>query len=757
MALGNIPAGWVQSPGGLIAPPYPPAVVDLLTQIQRGVYGGSGGLFGTGIPSANMMGNPSINPQFPQTDMPVGLGQRVQLLNNHRAPYGTIVPNLPYAQDTPLTDEILAARQRQGNLGVRGVLRNSGPGYMSPTGYPRQVALPAAAGPAGQGYATPLLTQVQQGVYGGNPSAISANVIPEATPSSIPPGAGRGAGAANMPYAQWQQASDDLVNSVARQGPYAGTRGWGRASGPAYMADTGYPRQVALPQYAESLRIPNQTGLAGAVNDVPVARPSSIPQGAGRGTGIGNMPYGDEAIPMGPVYEAPTRQSTLRNSLRNGTQTGEGMSFNRPAASALANSVEAMDTSPAGLLRNSGIDPVTLQGQHATPNAGWSEPLPVDHPAMLAESVTPGTSRGNFLTRNSSWLGAERGAAAETPSLARNFARGLMGRPALGIEGAKPSLMNRAAGSAGRGAVVMGVPIVAGMAADRLGQDTIGGQFAQGYALGGGFGGMAGLPGSIVGGLGVGLGNVGANAVSGRGIESLWGGGDNGPQGVMKDYLANQQVLDPTTGEQVYSPQAQVVMGLLDPEINVMAQMGIPDDQAQAMQERFNSKLAATNSQEERINIVKDAADEILGMVEEPTSQGQMSPSDIASMQIMASQMMAPIAADSVALGNMQADALQGLMPSLPEAYQQPVQSMINQAVPRSQRVANAYIQQAYAMPQLDVLQGYQNQVNQTAQQLTAQALSNQMTGGGGGGDLASLIASAGGNSGDIVSALAGG
>lgn len=83
------------------------------------------------------------------------------------------------------------------------------------------------------------------------------------------------------------------------------------------------------------------------------------------------------------------------------------------------------------------------------------------------------------------------------------------------------------------------------------------------------------------------------------------------------------------------------------------------------------------------------------------------------------------------------------------------VANMANQITPRSQQVANAYIQQATAMPGLNVLDSYQNQVNQTAQQLTAQALAGGVSGGGA-TDFASLVANAGGSSADIVNQLAG-
>lgn len=637
------------------------------------------------------------------------------------AGYATGAANMPYGYgslETPTTEALLEAMRRRGPYaGGRGFLKGTG----APLGLPRASSA----------------VEVGAGIYGGSPSAINANVIPVTQPSPIPPGAGRGAGAANMPYAQWQQASDELVSAVQRQGPYAGTRGWGRSSGPAYVAETGFPRQVALPQYAESLRIPNQTGLAGSVNEVPVARPGSIPQGAGRGAGAGSMPYASEAIPMGPVYEAPVRQSTLRNALRNGEAPAGRMSFSTPSG-ALADSVAAIET------------PVTISGRSGP---AWQS----------FQGGSNGVGAAGFPTADYVAPAATEAAAGATGI------RGMLGGATGGMRGAARDAFSPRSGASnmgtlGRAGLALGIGIGGGALADKAGgSDTVAGQFLEGASQGGSFGAIGGLPGAIVGGLGVGIGNVASHAIQGRGIESILGGEEGGlASGPIGDYLNGQQVQT-ATGETGFTPEAQIVMGLIDPEVNVYAQLGIPDDVASEMKDKYNRRLAATDDQTERVNIVKEAANELLDYTETGgASAQQMSPGDIASMQIMASQMMAPVAADSVALGNMQASALQGLQGTLPEAYRQPVQQMIDQAVPHSQRVANAYMQQAYAMPQLNVLDQYQNTVNQTAQQLTAQALAGgNGTGPSSGGDLASLIAGATGgdpnSSADIVSALAGG
>lgn len=684
--------------------PYaPPGLEQILAQLdnaailERSRNMGLGGLPGMG---ASVPFNPG--------SIPINAG------------YATGAANMPYGYgslETPTTDALLEAIRRRGPYaGGRGFLKGTG----APLGLPRASSA----------------VEVGAGIYGGSPSAINANVIPVTQPSPIPPGAGRGAGAANMPYAQWQQASDELVSAVQRQGPYAGTRGWGRSSGPAYVAETGFPRQVALPQYAESLRIPNQTGLAGSVNEVPVARPGSIPQGAGRGAGAGSMPYASEAIPMGPVYEAPVRQSTLRNALRNGEAPAGRMSFSTPSG-ALADSVAAIET------------PVSINGRNAS---NW----------RAFQGGQNGVGAAGFPT-------ADYVPAAATEAVAaRTGIRGALAGTGTGLRGAARDAFSPRSGASKMGnlsrfGLGLGIGMGGGALADKLGgSSSVAGQFTEGFSQGGSFGSVGGLPGAIVGGLGVGIGNVASHAIQGRGIESILGGGEEGGfSGPIGDYLQSQQITT-ATGEQGLTDEAQIVMGLVDPQVNMFAQLGIPPEDAAQMQEKYNQELSATDDQNKRVEIVRQAANEILDYMNNggPAAQ-QLSPTDIASMQIMASQMMAPVAADAAAFGNMQADALQGLQGTLPEAYRQPVQQMIDQAVPHSQRVANAYMQQAYAMPQLDTLNQYQNTVNQTAQQLTAQALSGSMgTGSTGGGDLASLIAGAqggGGSSADIVNALAGG
>lgn len=684
-----------------LGPQYtPPSLESILSQLdnaavlERARNVGLGDLLGGG--GASMPFNPGSIPM--------------------NAGYATGAPNMPYGYgslETPTTDALLEAMRRRGPYaGGRGFLKGTG----APLGLPR--ASSAA--------------EVAAGIYGGNPSAINANVIPVTQPSPIPPGAGRGAGAANMPYAQWQQASDDLINSVARQGPYAGTRGWGRASGPAYMAETGYPRQLALP----SGQIPNQTGAAGAMTEVPVTRPGSIPAGAGRGTGAGSLPY-QGPYEMGPVYEAPVRQSTARNALRNGVASGEPMSFVNPRTSALAQSVEGMVETP-----------VSIRGRN-TPN--WRS----------FQGGSNGVGAAGFPT-------ADYVAPTVESAAARTGIRGALAGTGTGLRGAARDAFSPRSGASNMGnlsrfGLGLGIGMGGGALADKLGgSDTVAGQFTEGFSQGGSFGAVGGLPGAIVGGLGVGIGNVASHAIQGRGIESILGGSEEGGYGgQIADYFESQKMGQDAEGNDMFSTEAQIVEALINPEVNAYLAAGIPNDVAEQMQAQVNERLAATDSQTERINILKGAANEIVDYMETGGAEQQLSPTDIASMQIMAAQMMAPVAADAAALGNMQADALQGLMPTLPDAYRQPVQQMIDQAVPHSQRVANAYMQQAYAMPQLDTLNQYQSNVNQTAQQLTAQALSGAMgTGGTGGGDLASLIAGAtggGGSSADIVNALAGG
>jgi hypothetical protein len=412
------------------------------------------------------------------------------------------------------------------------------------------------------------------------------------------------------------------------------------------------------------------------------------------------------------------------------------MSFSTPSG-ALADSVAAIETPVSINGRNASNWRAFQGGQNGVGAAGF--PTADYVPAAATEAVA---ARSGI-----------RGALAGTGTGLRGAARDAFG-PRAGV-----SKM----GNLSRFGLGLGIGMGGGALADKLGgSSSVAGQFTEGFSQGGSFGAVGGLPGAIVGGLGVGIGNVASHAIQGRGIESILGGGEEGGYGgEIADYFESQKVGQDAEGNDMFSTEAQIVEALVNPEVNAYLAAGIPNDVAEQMQAQVNERLAATDSQTERINILKGAANEIVDYMETGGAEQQLSPTDIASMQIMAAQMMAPVAADSVALGNMQADALQGLMPTLPDAYRQPVQQMIDQAVPHSQRVANAYMQQAYAMPQLDTLNQYQNTVDQTAQQLTAQALAGGGgTGATGGGDLASLIAGAtgsGGSSADIVNALAGG
>lgn len=626
------------------------------------------------------------------------------------AGYATGATRMPYGYgslETPTTDALLEAIRRRGvYAGGRGFLKGTG----QPLGLPR----------------ASLARELQGGMYGAGGSTIGQNVIPMANPSSIPPGAGRGATAANMPYAQWQQASDDLINAVGRQGPYGGTRGWARNSGPGYMSATGYPRQLALP----SGQIPAQTGVGRLVTEVPVARPGSIPMGAGRGTGVGSLPY-QGPYEMPPVYEPPVRQSTLRRGLRAGGNPGQTINVGT-----LAESV--VPETPVSI-RGRTPDWRTFQGGSNGVGAAGFPTADYIPPAAVETAATRGGLRSAVTGAGSGLRGAARDAFG----------------PRAGVSNMRNS---------GRFALGLGIGMGGGALAEKLGgSDTVAGQFAEGASWGGSFGSAGGYPGAIVGGLGVGLGNVASHAIQGRGIESIFGGGE----GEIADtplgrYIASQQVTD-AEGNANLTDQAAIVAAFTgETGVNIFPQLGIDPNTEAVMRERINADLAATDSQEERVEILKNAADELIQIASggQPGGMGpaSMSPADLAAMQVAASQMMTPIAADSMALADMQSAALNSLLPSLPEAYRPHVTNMANQITPRAQQVASAYINQAAAMPQLNVLDQYQSQVDQTAQQLTAQALSGVTSGGA--TDFASLVADAGqvnggGTSADIVNQLA--
>lgn len=531
-----------------------------------------------------------------------------------------------------------------------------------------------------------------------------------------------------LPYGT--TTTTDLLDAMRLRGPYAGARG--------FLRGTGQP--LALPRADLLSELGGATYGQGTTLG-RIAYPSSIPVGAGAGTGAASLPYAPEAFAMGPAQIPNQGNLGAIGRIANPTAIPPNMGAMGQANSAVGLPYYEPPNAATALLE-SGVGPQTGNNLRAgLSNVGRGVS------SELAGTVTPSAvAAGEGALARRGLMGTLRGMApaAETGALSR-----------IGAS-FRPGSFRGGLGRLGAG---LAIGTIGGAAAERAGGASNPlGQFLEGASMGGSFGAAAGAPGAAVGALGVGIGNLGSHALLGRGIESITGSGEGEATGPFADYLKSQVVGQDDQGNDVYSDRAQIMAGLMDPEVNMFAQLGVPPEKAAEIQAQYASETENA-TQEQRVEALGRAADETINYLTELQTGAQMSPSDLAAMQIAATQLISPVAADQVALGNMQADALGAIQPSLPAAYQQPVQNMISQAVPQASRAANAYIQQAVALPQLNAVTQQQSAIDQTAQQLTAQALSN-VTPGGGMGDLASLISGAGatggagGSSADIVAQM---
>lgn len=605
-----------------------------------------------------------------------------------------------------------------------------------------------------------LLDQLMRGIGGGAPGS---------TPGTVPMGGGLDA-AAGLPYAAGAPVANtvtspltnELFGAMYQRGPYAGLRGVMKESGLPNMLPQSTPGRAIMPfkggppetmNPAASAYASQVQALGGGQAAIGPGPVNVNPMGVNATPFANNGPGG---MPMGAGVNPTTMPYSGTGPFANngpGPVPGQGVNGNIPQSLYTA---EAATASPgtipmgAGAGTGAGSMPYTggapVGGTMAGGGGGSVPPTGTATAAGAAEEAAAGGGRlSGLLSRLRGGGGAAaaaEGAAGETAAVG-----GLRG--VLSAGGMK--------GALGRGALGIGAGYGLGKAADAAGQG-IAGQFLEGASIGAPAGSIASLPGMAVGALGVGLGNV----LTQGGVGDLIHGGQ---QSAMDQFMATQTTKDPSTGQDVLTPVAQVMASLNDPTDDTFAAMGIDPDTAKTIQDQYTADIAGTGSgegdQQARIAALQKAATATLA-AQQATQQGGiqgMLPSDIAAMQILATQLFAPVAADSAAIGNMQQDALSALAPSLPSQYQDVLARMGNHAHEGGNRMANAYIQQAGAIPQIHALGRQQALIDQTSSQLASQALGSIINPGSGSGSGLDALLQAQGNGGassqDIIAALA--
>lgn len=250
-------------------------------------------------------------------------------------------------------------------------------------------------------------------------------------------------------------------------------------------------------------------------------------------------------------------------------------------------------------------------------------------------------------------------------------------------------------------------------------------QALQGAALGAGIGGGVG---SVVPGIGTGVGALvggGIGAVGGI-LGNMFGGGGGKDQASPEDVLANAiqtAGLDAVASEnvlQVYETQMALAEGL-EGDAKKQAQ----DAARQAAGQQILAEVAKQQSQAQALS-------------------GAGGPSTLA-LQQQAAQIFQPLAQDIRSGAGLYAQAMQGIMPNLPDSYKGIAQAQVAREVTSADKLANAYIAQAALTPVAQQLTQYQRDQQQYANQLFSQMLAQQAAGATGGGtDIASLLAASG-------------
>lgn len=540
-------------------------------------------------------------------------------------------------------------------------------------------------------------------------------------------------------------ATNDLFRAMFERGPYAGGRGWLQGGGaPAALGmgqqglavPGGMPAQVPRVLPTGTVGLPAGGGVQAALaqqmalgqgSPVPFAAngPGPIPAGAGA---VGPLPYAPPVSTQVSGIPAGINSSIPQSLYNPGTPFANNGAGPVPGGVGAAGRVGATADDMAPAWRS-------YFARGGTGGGGGGAVPPTTAVAGAADDAAGGAGRirgllGRFGGAGGATAGAE--GAARTPL---SFLRGGGGWK----------------GALGRAGVGVGLGYGLDKLAGALGEDNVAGQFAEGAAIGAPVGMLFGGPGAAVGGLGVGLGN----ALTGGRFADLVSGGEP----TELDKVA--ETTDPTT----YT----IMRSLNDPTDDTFGQLGVDPELARGIQGKFEEEVGAATTETERIAALQHAAESTMAAASGGAGAGMgepqgMDPRDVAAMQIMASQLFAPVAADSAAIGNMQASALGAIAPDLPAAYQPLMAQLQQHATEGGNRMANAYIQQAGAIPQIHALGRQQALQDQVAGQLASQAIGGMINPASSGG-LSDLLtgatmpggAAGGQDSASIVAALANG
>lgn len=254
-------------------------------------------------------------------------------------------------------------------------------------------------------------------------------------------------------------------------------------------------------------------------------------------------------------------------------------------------------------------------------------------------------------------------------------------------------------------------------------------QGLQGAAVGAGIGGSIG---SIVPGVGTAIG-------------ALAGGGIGGAVGVLSNMFGGGGGGDE-------APEIETVLA------NAIASAGLDELATERVLTTYETQMALAEQYEGDARVAaEDAAREAAGqqiLMEMQQAQSALAsglggasggPGNTLALQQQAASIFQPLAQDIRTNASLYAQAMEGIMPNLPESYRGVAQAQMARELTSADKMANAYIAQAALTPVAQQLSQYQRDQQAFANQLWSQTLAQQAAGATGGGgaatDISSLLA----------------
>lgn len=310
-------------------------------------------------------------------------------------------------------------------------------------------------------------------------------------------------------------------------------------------------------------------------------------------------------------------------------------------------------------------------------------------PAQLlaAEALAGGTgaASGAGAAARSGILGAIKGAGTKfdnLPIFARYNKLGMVGKAGVGI----------------------GIGVGGHMLADALGgDDTAQGKFTEGAANWAPWGLIAGPKGAAVAGL------VG-------GVANVLFGDDKKDGGKLEDRVTafmSEAGMDPEAQSEMMSfyELEKEALGEEAAKANLMTRLGSFEEQSM--------------------------------MAEQAAQQNAVAQQNMLAQQALAGQFFAPFAQQMVTSAQQRHQAIQSMLPSLPESYRGIAASQSAAALDNATRMATAYQAQAQMIPAMSGFQQQSEQINSLAAQLLQQGIQQTLQPQAG-GDLMSLLQGAG-------------